>query len=96
MLKADGLPELAEDNGGVMRDALSEFWETFYLQYTEGNTYKVPVLRHDMTDIKWKAVAAIIKIGFQQEEVHPIKLAAPFMQQAIFAPVTALICSSRF
>ena len=67
-----------------MRDALSEFWETFYLQYTEGNTYKVPVLRHDMTDIKWKAVAAIIKIGFQQEEVHPIKLAPPFMQQAIF------------
>lgn len=84
MLKEDGTPEAAEDNGGVMRDALTEFWDTFYLQYTEGNIYKVPVLRHDMTDVQWKAVAAVINMGFKQEGVYPIKLAPSFMQQAVF------------
>ncbi|OWF36924.1 hypothetical protein KP79_PYT02640 [Mizuhopecten yessoensis] len=67
-----------------MRGALTEFWETFYLQYTEGNIYKVPVLRHDMTDEQWKAVAAVIRMGFIQEGVFPIKLAPSFMQQATF------------
>ena len=33
MLKEDGTPEAAENNGGVMQDALTEFWDTFYLQY---------------------------------------------------------------
>lgn len=52
MLRENGTPEVAEDNGGVMRDSLTEFWDTFYLQFTEGNECKVPVLRHDMTDVK--------------------------------------------
>ncbi|XP_078333019.1 uncharacterized protein LOC111100619 isoform X2 [Crassostrea virginica] len=84
MLKEDGTPEAAEDNGGVMRDALTEFWDTFYLQYTEGNAFKVPVLRHDMTEIQWKSVAFVIRMGFIQEKVYPIKLVPSFMQQAIF------------
>jgi len=84
MLRENGTPEVAEDNGGVMRDSLTEFWDTFYLQFTEGNEYKVPVLRHDMTDVKWKAVAAVIKMGYNQEGVYPIRLAPSFMQQAIF------------
>ncbi|OWF36793.1 hypothetical protein KP79_PYT02860 [Mizuhopecten yessoensis] len=84
MLKEDGTQEIAEDNGGVMRDALSEFWDTFYLQYTEGNSYKVSVIRHDMTGTQWRAVAKVIKMGYGQEGVFPIKLAPSFMQQAIF------------
>ncbi|KAJ8307127.1 hypothetical protein KUTeg_015211 [Tegillarca granosa] len=84
MLKADGTEEIAEDNGGVMRDALSEFWDTFYMQFTEGNSYKVPVIRHDMREVHWRAVASVIKMGFTQEGVFPIKLAPSFMQQAIF------------
>jgi hypothetical protein len=84
MLKEDGTEELAEDNGGVMRDALSEFWETFYLQFTEGNLYKVPVIRHDMTEAHWRAVAIVIRLGFLQENVFPIRMAPAFMQQAIF------------
>lgn len=48
MLRENGTPEVAEDNGGVMRDSLTEFWDTFYLQFTEGNEYKVPVLRNDI------------------------------------------------
>ena len=83
MLKENGTPEVAEDNGGVLRDALTEFWENFYLQFTEGNEYKVPVLRHDMTALKWRAVAAIIRTGFKQEHVIPIKLAPCFMKCAL-------------
>ena len=33
MLKEDGSTEVAEDNGGVMLDALCKFWDTFYLQF---------------------------------------------------------------
>ncbi|XP_069125826.1 uncharacterized protein [Argopecten irradians] len=84
MLKQDGTEEIADDNGGVMRDVLTEFWETFYTQYTEGNSYKVPVIRHDITESLWRAVADVIKIGYTQEGVFPIKLAPSFMQQAIF------------
>ena len=84
MLKEDGSTEVAEDNGGVMRDALCEFWDTFYLQFTEGNTYKILVLRHDMSETQWTAVAAVIKMGYRQEAVFPIRLAQPFMPQAIF------------
>lgn len=74
MLKEDGTPDAAEDNGGLMQDSLTEFCDTFYLQYTEGNTYKVPELRHDMTDVQWKSVAFVIRMGFYQEKVFPIKL----------------------
>ncbi|XP_033736059.1 uncharacterized protein LOC117324357 [Pecten maximus] len=85
MLKENGTPEIAEDNGGVLRDALSEFWDTFYLQYTEDNSYKVPVIRHDMTEIQWRAIAKVIRMGYVQEGMFPIKLAPSFMQQAIFS-----------
>ena len=50
MLKEDGSTEVDEDNGGVMSDALCEFWNTFYVQFTEGNTHKIPVVRHDMSE----------------------------------------------
>ena len=63
LLEEGGSPEVAEDNGGVMRDALCELLNTFYLQFTEGNTYTIPVLRHDMSETQWTTVAAAIKTG---------------------------------
>ena len=45
-----------------------------YLQYTEGNAFKVPVLRHNMTEIQLKSVASVIRMGFIQERIYPIKL----------------------
>ena len=67
-----------------MRDALCEFWDPFYLQFTDANTYKIPVLRHDMSETQWTAVAAVIKMGYRQEAVFPIRQVQPFMPQAIF------------
>lgn len=84
MVKENGDIEIAEDNGGVMRDALSEFYDTFFLQYTTGNTVHVPVLRHDMNSTQWGAVAEVVHLGFRQEQMFPVKLALPFMQQVLY------------
>ena len=83
MIKSNGTTELAEDNGGAMRDFLTEFYDSFYLQYTTGNSVAVPVLRHDMTGIHWSAVAEVIRVGFRQEGIFPVRLALPFMQQTL-------------
>ena len=71
-VRDDGHPEPSEDSGGLMRYALSEFWETFYVQYIEGNPYKASVLRHDMLDDQWMAVAAVIKLGVTQKNMFPM------------------------
>ncbi|XP_038073945.1 uncharacterized protein LOC119742010 [Patiria miniata] len=84
MLKSDGSTEMAEDNGGVLRDALTEFFDSFYLQYTIGNSVAVPVLRHDMTKVHWSAVGEVIRLAFRQEGILPVRLALPFMQLAFF------------
>ena len=44
----------------------------------------MPVLHHDMTEVQWKSVASVIRMGFLQEGVYPIKLVPSFMQQASF------------
>lgn len=40
----DGKLEQAVDDGGLLRDVLSEFWNDFYGQCTVGNAFKVPYL----------------------------------------------------
>ena len=44
------------------------------------------ILGHILSTIQtqWTAVAAVIEMGYRQEAVFPIRLAQPFMQQAIF------------
>lgn len=37
---------LRDDEGGVGRDGLSEFWSDFYNQSTTGMSFEVPFLRH--------------------------------------------------
>nr|XP_020497099.1 uncharacterized protein LOC109989612 [Labrus bergylta] len=46
----------AVDDGGVLRDVLSEFWNDFYEQCTLGNVFKVPYLRHDFREQEWESV----------------------------------------
>ena len=84
VINQSGIEEAAEDNGGVMRDSLTEFWDTFYMQLCIGNEYKLPVLRHDMTAPLWKSVAKIIRLGWEKENIFPVKLAPPFIEQCLF------------
>ena len=80
MFLPNGEAEAAEDNGGVFRDALSEFWETFYSNCTDGDTVRVPITVHTMMQDEWIAVAKVIYFGYKQEGFFPNRLALPFVK----------------
>ncbi|MEQ2316911.1 hypothetical protein AMECASPLE_037275, partial [Ameca splendens] len=80
----DGTPEMGYDDGGVVRDCLSEFWKEFYDQCTTGNTYRVPFLRHDYGQSQWESVGRIIVFGWTREKYLPMKIAPVILEQAAF------------
>ncbi|XP_031333699.1 uncharacterized protein LOC116163743 isoform X2 [Photinus pyralis] len=79
MILPNGDIEIASDMGGVLRDALSEFWQDFYEKCTLGTTMKVPYIRHDFGEIQWKAVARIVVFGWKSQKYFPIRIAPIFM-----------------
>ena len=85
-----GREEQAEDGGGVMRDVLTEFWETFY-DSCKGSLVKVPVIRHDMPESRWDAVARVITLGYTQEKIFPVLLAKPFIESCLGMPASDLM-----
>ncbi|MED6255420.1 hypothetical protein ATANTOWER_009483 [Ataeniobius toweri] len=52
----DGRREKVVDDGEVLRDGLSEFWQDVYEQCTMGNNIKVPYLRHDFGQQQWESI----------------------------------------
>ncbi|RXN11427.1 hypothetical protein ROHU_010634 [Labeo rohita] len=80
----DGKLEKGHDEGGVVRDCLSEFWNDFYEQCTMGSSFKVPFLRHDFGQIHWESVGRIIAFGWQKEKYLPVKIALVILEQATF------------
>lgn len=83
MYLTNGAKELGLDVGGVFRDALSEFWNSFYETCTNGTILKVPIIREDYNKVKWEAVAKIIYVGWKQVRYYPIKLSPVFMENCI-------------
>jgi len=80
MILPNGQEEKADDNGGVLRDALSEYWESFYMRRTNGNILKVPALSHAIDKKRWMAVGQIIVVGYYYEQYFPAQLASCFME----------------
>lgn len=78
MVLPNGSSEKGEDNGGILRDALSEYWGTFFVKCTAGSTLKVPMTRHDMKD-EWQNVAKVMVLGYNIVQYFPIVLAKPFL-----------------
>lgn len=78
----DGKCEKAYDDGGVVRDCLSEFWTEFYDQCTVGSTFRVPFLRHDFGQEQWESVGRIIAFGWEREKYLPAKMAPVILEQA--------------
>ena len=76
----NGQQEAAEDCGGVLRDALSEYWEAFYLMNITGENVKVPCVQDNMKKEDWQACAKVLVMGYKQEGYFPYKLAHPFLQ----------------
>lgn len=79
----NGQPELAQDTGGVLRDALSEFWETFYNKCTLGTNFKVPYIRHDYGKKQWSAIENIIHFRWKRKQYFPLKLAPLFIKSCL-------------
>lgn len=84
LIAPDGKLERGYDEGGVVRDCLSEFWNDFYEQCTMGSSFKVPFLRHDFGQVHWESVGRIIAFGWQKEKYLPVKLAPVILEQATF------------
>lgn len=79
----DGKYEQATDEGGVLRDCLSEFWE-FYNQCTMGSTFKVPFHRYDFGEKEWQSVGRIIAVGWKKEQHLLLKMAPAILEQTAF------------
>lgn len=84
IIAPDGKLERGHDEGGVVRDCLSEFWNEFYEQCTMGSSFKVPFLRHDFGQMHWESVGRIIAFGWKKEKYLPVKIAPVILEQAAF------------
>lgn len=80
MVLPNGSSEIGEDFGGIIRDALSEFWATFYEKCTIGTSVKVPYIRHDFGPEEWRAIARIWLKGYETERYVPVRLAPSFLK----------------
>ncbi|CAG9823866.1 unnamed protein product [Phaedon cochleariae] len=83
MILPNGQKEGGYDLGGIYRDALSEFWETFYSLYTLGAEYKIPYIRHDMKEEDWIAFSKVLIKGFRDVNYFPLKIAPVFIEFCI-------------
>eukprot|EP00914_Ancora_sagittata_P034472 GHVO01069630.1.p1 GENE.GHVO01069630.1~~GHVO01069630.1.p1 ORF type:complete len:126 (+),score=5.56 GHVO01069630.1:260-637(+) len=80
MLLPNGAEEIGEDTGGILRDALSEYWETFYAKSSTDGEVRVPVLRLDMMDT-W--AQCVLALGYKLQGYLPASLAIPFLQNSM-------------
>lgn len=89
IIGTNGVKEAAFDGGGVLKDALTEYWSEFYERICEGSSFKIPEINHTITENKWKAVAKILLLGYKQVKYFPVKLARPFIEYAVQGVITS-------
>ncbi|ELU06789.1 hypothetical protein CAPTEDRAFT_205215 [Capitella teleta] len=82
MLLPNGVNEAAEETGGVLRDALPEYWETFFTKCSSDGDVRVPVLCHDMKNT-WSLCACVLVLGYQSQGYLPTRLAVAFLQHCL-------------
>ena len=78
MILPNGHIEQGEDSGGVIRDCVSEYWDTFYKKCAKGNNSKKPILRHDILD-SWTTIAKVALFSYKQTGYFPIVLCQSFL-----------------
>ncbi|KAJ8025184.1 hypothetical protein HOLleu_35318 [Holothuria leucospilota] len=71
------------EGDGVFRDAVTEFWSMF-CRVSNGDVYKVPVIRHDFDSDRWESIARIFVKGWKDTGYFPIIIAPAFMEECIF------------
>ncbi|CAH1106723.1 unnamed protein product [Psylliodes chrysocephalus] len=90
MIATNGIEENGIDLGGILRDTLSEFWNTFFEKCTVGSGTKVPCIRHDFGKNEWEAIAKILCFGYKTEKYFPYKLSKCFIIFCFFNKVSDL------
>ena len=93
----NGKPE--EGTGsGVQREIYSSFWEEVSYSYMVGEVERVPVVRHDLFTVEWKAIGNILVKGHIDTGYFPIYLSKAFVCYCIFGEVSSgeLINSFKF
>ena len=79
MVDGHGKDERGEDLKGIYRDALSSFWQEFYVSCTLGERGRVPSIRHDFQSDTWTAIARIIVKGYEDLGYFPVLLSKAFV-----------------
>ena len=87
MVLPNGRIEAARDTGWVLRDSLTEYFETFYMKCTNGNTVRIPVTSVGMTN-NWRSVLVVIAVGLRCTGYIPVALSKPFVMNCVGATVT--------
>ena len=69
---------------GVVREALTSFWQQFCDSLALGVQEKVPAIRHDHQKSQWEAIARVLVYGFIREKYFPISLSLVFVASCLF------------
>ena len=69
---------------GVLRDALSTFWNQFFNSLTVGAQEKVPAIRHDYQRAEWQGIARILMYGYIKKRYFPLPLSQAFVALCLF------------
>ena len=77
------------EGSGVTRDCFTEFWTDFYDTCTLGGDVKVLFIRHEYQSEEWQAIARILVVGWRVARYFPVKLATPFLEEALYGTITS-------
>jgi hypothetical protein len=92
ILKKDLTVRMINSNGqaeegigeGVLRDAITEFWNNFLETCTVGHSVKIPFLRHDFGVDEWMSVSRIIAKGWQSVGYFPVQLSQTLIEEVLY------------
>lgn len=77
--------EVEEGRGlGVVREAITMFWQQFFMSLSTGATEKVPSVRHDYQCQEWEAIGKILVYGYCEIKYFPVTLSGVFMGSCLF------------
>ena len=76
--------EAEEGQGiGLSREMLSSFWMEFYTAFSVGVQQMVPVIRHDLQQAEWQAMARVLIYGLSFD-YFPDRLCIAFLSSCLF------------
>lgn len=78
--------ERGVDLEGLSREALSVFWDMFFMTCSDGEVERVPILKTQYGREEWLSVGRILLKGIQDCNFFPIKLSPAFVMAIVSGP----------